>query len=72
MRLNQKELKIVKLHEKGFDDAAIAKRLGYAGDLLSKGVDYVRSVIRHASAQKEVPNIEQLHYLRLIPKVFLV
>lgn len=54
MRLNQKELKIVKLHEKGFDDAAIAKRLGYAGDLLSKGVEHVRTVLKRASAQKEV------------------
>lgn len=54
MRLNQKELKIVKLHEKGFDNAAIARRLGYAGDLLNKGVEHVRNVLQRASAQKEV------------------
>ena len=47
-RLNQKDLRILKLHEKGMDEARIAKKIGYAGQSLNDGIERVKDALKRA------------------------
>jgi hypothetical protein len=46
-RLNQKENRILKLHQKGLDAIRIAKKIGYASNLL-EGLDRVSRALQRA------------------------
>lgn len=47
-RLNQKDLRIIKLHEKGMDEARIAQKIGYSGENIGEGVARVKDALKRA------------------------
>jgi len=44
-RINQKDIKILKLHEKGIREAVIAQKMGYCGKNLFTGIQLVREAL---------------------------
>lgn len=51
--MNQKDIRIVKLYEKGLDPPRIAKKLGYAGPNLMSGIARVMEGLVRAGIYKE-------------------
>lgn len=51
MHFNQKDLRIIKLAEKGLDESIIARKVGYNGNFLEKGVARVREALRRYKEQ---------------------
>lgn len=50
MRLNNKDMRIIKLLEKGMDEARIAQKIGYSGQNVNEGIVRVREAIAKAKA----------------------
>lgn len=46
MPFNQKDIRIIKLHEKGLSEVVIARKIGYCGENMQAGVDRVRETLR--------------------------
>lgn len=42
---NDKDLKIIRLYEKGLTDGQIARKLGYSGGSVQKGLEKIREII---------------------------
>lgn len=47
-RLNQKDLRILKMIEKGMDPARAAEKCGYTGKQIQQGVERVKDALRKA------------------------
>lgn len=52
MRLNQKDQKILKLHQRGMREADIARKIGYSD--LNAGIERVREALERAKKLNEV------------------
>lgn len=51
--MNQKDLRILKLYEKGMDPPRIAKKIGYAGPNLNAGIERVKEGLVRAGVLKQ-------------------
>lgn len=53
-RLSQKDMRIIKLHDKGMTDISkLAQKIGYGGKNLSAGIERVREALMKAETLKK-------------------
>lgn len=53
-RLNQKDLRVLKLYEKGMDITRIAEKCGYTGKMIGEGVERVKDALRRAGKTEKL------------------
>ena len=46
MNLNTKDIRILKLWEKGMDKSVIARKIGYSGTATEKGIERVNDALK--------------------------